>query len=144
MVDIMKKEKFDTHLKIDRNTISNKFDTLINHIKNFLKAIKNGKFKDISNFEIYYYYISNIYEVKIDIDYYLFIMQHYYDWSRGLNDKSLVSRYERYKHELKLFFDKINIKFPDLGDSDSDNDNDSDSDIEIFINSDSDSDSDSE
>ena len=134
MVDIMEKEEFDTHVKIDRDIISNKFDSLIKYIKRFLRATENGKLKDISNFEFDYYDIDNIYEVKFSICYYLSLIQNYYNWIRGLNDKSLVSRYERYKHDLELFLSKINIKHQDTGDSDtetcSDSDSDSDSDSE--------------
>ena len=128
MSDIMKKEEFDTHVKIDCDIISNKFDSLMKFIRRFLKAKKNGKLKDISNFEFCYYDIDNIYEVKFSIDYYLFLIQNYYDWTRGLNDKSLVSRYERYKHDLELFLSKINIKLQDTGDSDTETCSDSDSD----------------
>ena len=138
MVDIMEKEEFDTHVKIDRDIISNKFDSLIKYIKNFLKATKNGKLKDISNFEFDYYDIDNIYEVKFSIYYYLSLIQNYYDWSRGLNDKSLVSRYERYKHDLELFLSKINIKLQDTGDSDTETCSDSDSDSGSDTDSDSD------
>ena len=128
MSDIMEKEVLDTYVKIDGDIISNKFDTLMKFIKRFLRATENGKFKDISNFEFGYVDIDNIYEVKFSIDYYLSVIQHYYDWSRGLNDKSLVSRYERYKHDLELFLSKINLKLQDTGDSDSDSDSDSDCD----------------
>ena len=132
MSDIMEKEVFDTHVKIDRDIISNKFDSLMKFIKRFLRAKENGKLKDISNFEFGYFDTDNIYEVKFSIDYYLSLIQNYYDWSRGLNDKGLVSRYERYKHDLELFLSKINLKLQDTGDSDtetcSDSDSDSDSD----------------
>ena len=132
MCDIMEEEDLDTYVKIDGNIISNKFDTLMKFIKRFLRATENGKFKDISNFEFGYVDIENIYDVKFSIYYYLSLIQYYYDWSRGLNDKSLVSRYERYKHDLVLFLSKINLKLQDTGDSDtescSDSDSDSDSD----------------
>ena len=128
MSDIMEKEEFDTHVKFDRDIISNKFDTLMKFITRFLKAKENGKLKDISNFEFVYIDITNIYEVKFSINYYLHLIQHYYDWTRALNDKSLVSRYERYKHDLKLFLSNINLKLQDTGDSDSETCSDSDSD----------------
>ena len=128
MSDVMEKDVLDTHVKIDRDNISNKFDTLMKFIKRFLRATKNGKFKDISNFEFHYLDIGNIYEVKFSIDYYLSLIQHYYDWTRGLNDKSLVSRYERYRHDLELFLSKINLKLQDTGDSDTESCSDSDSD----------------
>ena len=82
--------------------------------------------KDISNFEFEYFDIDNIYEVKFSIKYYLSLIIDYYDWNRGLNDKSLVSRYERYKHDLELFLSKINLNLEDSGDSDTETYSDSD------------------
>lgn len=130
--DIMEEEEeiFDTYKKTDSNIFSNKYDSLIKFIKRFLRATENGKLKDISNFEFGYYDIDNIYEVKFSIDYYLYLIQNYYDWNRGLNDKGLVSRYERYKHDLELFLSKINLKLQDTGDSDTETCSDSDSDSE--------------
>ena len=127
MSDIMEEDIFDIYKKTDSHIFSNKFDSLIKFIKRFLRATENGKLKDISNFEFGYYDIDNIYEVKFSIYYYLSLIQNYYDWSRGLNDKSLVSRYERYKHDLELFLSKINIKLQDTGDSDTETCSDSDS-----------------
>ena len=127
MSDIMEEDIFDIYKKTDSHIFSNKFDSLIKFIKRFLRATENGKLKDISNFEFDYYDIDNIYEVKFSIYYYLSLIQNYYDWSRGLNDKSLVSRYERYKHDLELFLSKINLKLQDTGDSDTETCSDSDS-----------------
>ena len=127
MSDIMEEDIFDIYKKTDSHIFSNKFDSLIKFIKRFLRATENGKLKDISNFEFGYYDIDNIYEVKFSIYYYLSLIQNYYDWSRGLNDKGLVSRYERYKHDLELFLSKINIKLQDTGDSDTETCSDSDS-----------------
>ena len=84
----------------DNNFKSHKLDRIMKFIKNFLRAQENGRLKDISNFEFDYFEINNIYEIKKDIYYYYSIIQNYYDWSRGLNDESLVSRYEIYKHDL--------------------------------------------
>ena len=89
---------------------SNKLDRIMKFIKRFLKAQKNGRLKDISNFEFEYIDIENLYEIKKDIVYYYSIIQNYYDWSRGLNDESLVCRYEIYKNDLDLFFSKLNIE----------------------------------
>ena len=130
MSDIMEEDNFDIYKKTDSHIFSNKFDSLIKFIKRFLRATENGKLKDISNFEFGYYDIDNIYEVKFSIYYYLSLIQNYYDWSRGLNDKGLVSRYERYKHDLELFLSKINLKLQDTGDSDTETCSDSDSDSE--------------
>ena len=127
MSDIMEEDIFDIYKKTDSHIFSNKFDSLIKFIKRFLRATENGKLKDISNFEFGYYDIDNIYEVKFSIYYYLSLIQNYYDWSRGLNDKGLVSRYERYKHDLELFLSKINLKLQDTGDSDTETCSDSDS-----------------
>ena len=134
MSDIMEEDVNDRYVKTDSDTISNKFDRLMKFIKNFLRAQENGKLKDISNLEFGYGDVDSIYEVKFSNRYYLSLMQHYYDWSRGLNDKGLVSRYERYKHDLLLFLSKINLKFQDTGDSDSETCSDSDS--ETCIDSD--------
>ena len=130
MSDIMEEDIFDIYKKTDSHIFSNKFDSLIKFTKRFLRATENGKLKDISNFEFGYYDIDNIYEVKFSIYYYLSLIQNYYDWSRGLNDKGLVSRYERYKHDLELFLSKINLKLQDTGDSDTETCSDSDSDSE--------------
>ena len=127
MIDIMEEDNLDKYKKTDSHIFSNKFDSLIKFIKTYLRATENGKLKDISNFEFDYYDIDNIYDVKFSIDYYLFLIQNYYDWNRGLNDKDLVSRYDRYKHYLELFLSKINLKLQDTDYSDSDSDSDSDS-----------------
>ena len=128
MSDIMEEVEFDKPVKTDREIICNKFDRLIKFIKIFLRAQENGKLKDISNFEFEYFDIDNIYEVKFSIKYYLSLIIDYYDWNRGLNDKNLVSRYERYKHDLELFLSKINLNLEDNGDSDTETYSDSDSD----------------
>ena len=104
-------------------------------IKRFLRAQENGRLKDISNFEFDYFDIKNIYEIKKDINYYYSIIQNCYDWSRGFNDESLVSRYEIYKHDLELFLSKLNIEIEDIDDEDFDSFDD-DYDI-IFPDSDS-------
>ena len=39
-----------------------------------------------------------------------------YDWSKGVNDESLVSRYDIYKHDLELFLSKLNIEIEDTDD----------------------------
>ena len=119
------------------NFNSNKLDRIMKFIKRFLKAQKNGRLKDISNFEFEYFHIENLYEIKKDINYYYSIIQVYYDWSRGLNDESLVSRYEIYKHDLELFFSKLNIEIEDTDDDSCDDSCDDDYDI-VFPDSDSD------
>ena len=108
-----------------------KLDRIMEYIKNFLRAQERGKFKDISNLEFDYFDINNIYEIKKDINYYYSIIQLVYDWSKGVNDKSLVSRYDIYKHDLELFLSKLNIEIEDT-------DSDSDIDIEDFDSDDSD------
>ena len=125
MSDIMEEDNFDIYKKTDSHIFSNKFDSLIKFIKRFLRATENGKLKDISNFEFGYYDVDNMYEVKFNTYYYLSLIQIYYDWSRGLNDKGLLSRYERYKHDLELFLSKINLKLQDTGDSDTETCSDS-------------------
>ena len=100
----------------DNNFKSHKLDRIMKFIKIFLRAQENGRLKDISNFEFDYFHINNIYEIKKDIYYYYSIIQNYYDWSRGLNDKGLLSRYEIYKHDLELFFSKLNIEIEDTDD----------------------------
>ena len=82
-----------------------------------MRAQEKGKFTDISNLEFGYYDINNIYEIKKDIDYYYSIIQVLYDWSKGKDDESLVSRYEIYKHDLELFLSKLNIGIEDTDDS---------------------------
>ena len=121
----------------DNNFKSHKLDRIMKFIKRFLRAQENGRLKDISNFDFDYFHINNIYEIKKDIYYYYSIIQNYYDWSRGVNDESLVSRYEIYKHDLELFLSRLNIEIQDT-------DGDSDSDIEDFDISFSDSDDDSD
>ena len=108
-----------------------KLDRIMEYIKNFLRAQERGKFKDISNLEFDYFDINNIYEIKKDTNYYYSIIQLVYDWSKGVNDKSLVSRYDIYKHDLELFLSKLNIEIEDT-------DSDSDIDIEDFDSDDSD------
>ena len=76
-----------------------KLDKVMKMIKRFLRAQEKGKFKDISHLEFDYFDINNIYEIKKDINYYYSIIQELYDWSRGKDDESLVSRYEIYKHD---------------------------------------------
>ena len=96
---------------------SHNLDRIMKMIKRFLRAQEKGKFKDISNLEFGYYDINNIYEIKKDINYYYSIIQVLYDWSRGKDDESLVSRYEIYKHDLELFLSKLNIGIEDTDDS---------------------------
>ena len=113
----------------DNEFKSHKLDRIMKFIKRFLRAQENGRLKDISDFEFDYFDINNIYEIKKDINYYYSIIQNCYDWSRGFNDESLVSRYEIYKNDLELFFSKLNIEIEDTDDScDSFYDYDSDSD----------------
>ena len=125
----------------DKEFKSHKLDRIMKFIKRFLRAQENGRLKDISNFEFDYFHINNIYEIKKDIYYCYSIIQNYYDWSRGLNDESLVSRYEIYKNDLELFFSKLNIEIEDTDDDSCDSVDDYDI---IFTDSDSDSDSDSD
>lgn len=129
-------DEFDENIKMDSVTLSNKLDILMKFIKRFLIAQENGKLKDITNFEFDYTDISNIEDFKTSLDYYFSILSVLYDWSRGLNDKSLVSRYERYKRDLKLFFSKINYNSDFICDSDTE----SCSDVETFCDSDCNSD----
>ena len=121
----------------DNNFKSHKLDRIMKFIKRFLRAQERGKLKDISNFEFDYFDIDYIYEIKKDIDYYYDIIENYYDWRRGKNDESLVSRYEIYKHDLELFFSKLNIEIEDTDDDSCDSVDDYDI---IFPDSDSDSD----
>ena len=118
---------------------SHKLDKVMKMIKRFLRAQEKGKFKDISNLEFDYFHINNIYEVKKGIDYYYAIIQDRYDWIRGKDDESLVSRYEIYKHDLELFLSKLCIEIEDTDDDSCDSDDDYDI---IFTDRDSDSDSD--
>ena len=104
----------------DKEFKSHKIDRIMKFIKIFLRAQENGRLKDISNFEFDYFDINNIYEIKKDIYYYYSIIQEFYDWSRGFNDESLVSRYEIYKHDLELFFSKLSIEIEDTDDDDCD------------------------
>ena len=106
-------------------------------IKRFLRVQEKGKFKDISNLEFDYFDINNIHEIKKDIYYYYSIIQNCYDWSKGKDDESLVSRYEIYKHDLELFLSKLNIEIEDTDDDSFDSVDDYDI---IFPDSDSDSD----
>ena len=115
-----------------------KLDRIMKYIKKFLRAQEKGKFKDISNLEFDYFDINNIYEIKKNIYYYYSIIQVVYDWSKGVNDESLVSLYEIYKHDLELFLSKLNIEIEDTDDDDCCFD-DHDYDIELsFTNDDSD------
>ena len=120
---------------------SHKLDRIMKFIKTFLRAQEKGKFKDISHLEFDYFDINNIYEIKKDIQYYYSIIQELYDWSRGKNDKTSVSRYDIYKHDLELFLSKLNIEIEDTDDEDccfDDYDIDysgfSDSDSDLFLN----------
>ena len=97
---------------------SHKLDRIMKFIKTFLRAQEKGKFKDISHFEFDYFDINNIYKIKKDIQYYYSIIQELYDWSRGKNDKTSVSRYDIYKHDLELFLSKLNIEIEDTDDED--------------------------
>ena len=118
---------------------SHKLDKIMKMIKRFLRAQEKGKFKDISNLEFDYFDINNIYKIKKDIYYYYSIIQEVYDWSKGKDDESLVSRYEIYKHDLELFLSKLNIEIEDTDDDSCDSVDDYEI---IFPDSDSDSDSD--
>ena len=120
---------------------SNKLDRAMSYIKKFLRAQEKGKFKDITHIELDYFDIENIYEIKNDIHYYYSIIQEYYDWSRGENDKGFLSRYDIYKHDLELFLSKLNIEIEDSDDDSCDSDDNYNI---IFSDSDSDIDSDSE
>ena len=126
---------------VQEEFISNKLDRAMSYIKKFLRAQENGKFKDISHIELDYFDIENIYEIKKDIHYYYSIIQEYYDWSRGENDKGFLSRYDIYKHDLELFLSKLNIEIEDSDDDSCDSDDNYNI---IFSDSDSDIDSDSE
>ena len=95
-----------------------KLDKIMKMIKRFLRAQEKGKFKDISNLEFDYFDISNIYEIKKDIYYYYSIIQELYDWSKGKDDESLVSRYDIYKHDLELFLSRLNIEIEYSDDDD--------------------------
>ena len=133
---------------------SHKLDRIMKFIKTFLRAQEKGKLKDISHLEFDYFDINNIYEIKKDIHYYYSIIQELYDWSRGKNDKTSLSRYDIYKHDLELFLSKLNIEIEDTYDEDccfddedfcfdnysgfSDSDSDSDSENLDFSNTDSD------
>ena len=114
---------------------SHKLDRIMKFIKKILRAQEKGKLKDISNLEFDYFHINNIYEVKKNIDYYYAIIQDRYDWSRGKDDESLVSRYEIYKHDLELFLSKLCIEIEDTDDDSCDSNDDYDI---IFTDSDSD------
>ena len=111
-----------------------KLDKIMKMIR-FLRAQEKGKFKDISNLEFDYFDINNIYEIKKDIYYYYSIIQEVYDWSKGKDDESLVSRYEIYKHDLELFLSKLNIEIEGTNDDSCDSVDDYDI---IFTDSDSD------
>ena len=100
----------------DNEFKSHKLDNIMQMIKRFLRAQEKGRLKDISNFEFDYFDINNIYEIKKDIYYYYSIIQNCYDWSKGVNDESLVSRYDIYKHDLELFLSKLNIEIEDTDD----------------------------
>ena len=93
-----------------------KLDNIMKIIKRFLRAQEKEKFKDISNLEFDYFDINNIYEIKKDINFYYSIIQVVYDWSNGVNDESLVSRYEIYKHDLELFLSRLSIEIEDTDD----------------------------
>ena len=126
----------------DNDFKDHKLDRIMKFIRRFLRVQENGRLKDISNLEFDYFDINNIYEIKKGIYYYYAIIQNCYDWSRGFNDESLVSRYEIYKHDLELFLSKLNIEIEDTDDDDDDScDSVDDYDI-IFSDSDDDSDSD--
>ena len=136
--EINKEFSYITHImKNEENDFKNyKLDRIMKYIKKFLRAQEKGKFKDISNLEFDYFDINNIYEIKKDIYYYYSIIQVVYDWSKGVNDESLVSRYDIYKHDLELFLSRLNIEIEDTDDDSCDS---CDSDISF-----SDSDDDSE
>ena len=115
----------------------NKLDRIMKFIKRFLKAQKNGRLKDISNFKFEYFDIENLYEIKKDIVYFYSIIQDNYDCSIDLNDEILEIRYE-IKNDLDLFFSKLNIEIEDTDeytyeDSDDDSCDDYDDDYEIVI-----------
>ena len=121
----------------DNEFKSHKLDRIMKFIKRFLRAQEKGRLKDISNFEFNKDVISNIIELKKNLSEYFFLIQNLYDWRRGDDDESLISRYEIYKYDLELFFSKLNIEI-EYSDSDSDTDYD---DYEIIL-PDSDDDSD--
>ena len=95
---------------------SHKLDRIMKFIKTFLRAQEKGKFKDISHLEFDHFDINN-------------------DWSRGKNDKTSVSRYDIYKHDLELFLSKLNIEIEDTDDDDCCFDDD-DYDIELTFSDD--------
>ena len=143
---INKEFRYITYFMENEENLENDFkdyklDKIMKMIKRFLRAQEKGKFKDISNLEFDYFDISNIYEIKKDIYYYYSIIQELYDWSKGRDDESLVSRYDIYKHDLELFLSKLNIEIEDTDDGSCDSVDDFDI---IFSDSDDDSDSDSE
>ena len=111
-----------------------KLDKIMKMIKRFLRAQEKGKFKDISNLKFDYFDINNIYEIKKDIYYYYSIIQLVYDWSQCIDDESLVSRYDIYKHDLELFFSKLNIEIEDTDDDSCDSGDDFD--IELSFSDD--------
>ena len=94
-----------------------KVDRIMGIVKRFLRAQEKGRLKDISDFEFDYDDIHNIIKLKEDLPEYYCFIQNLHDWSKY--DESLVSRYEIYKHDLELFFSKLNIEDED-SDSDSD------------------------
>ena len=135
---------FMENIEYEKNDFKDyKLDKVMKMIKRFLRAQEKGKFKDISNHEFDYFDINNIYEIKKDINYYYSIIQVVYDWSKGVNDESLVSRYEIYKNDLELFFSRLNIEIEDTDDDD-DCSFDGDDYVISFSDSDDDSDDDSD
>ena len=123
----------------DNEFKSHKLDRIMKFIKRFLRAQEKGRLKDISNFEFNKDVISNIIELKKNLSEYFFLIQNLYDWRRGDDDESLISRYEIYKNDLELFFSKLKIE---IEDSDSDSDSDTDYDDYKIILPDSDDDND--
>ena len=110
-----------------------KVDRIMGFIKRFLIAQEKGKFKDISHIEFDYDDIYNIIKSKEDLPEYYCIIQNFHDW--GKYEKSFVSRYDIYKHDLELFFSKLNIE-----DVDTDDDYSCDDDYDIDYSGFSDSD----
>ena len=90
-------------------------------IKKFLRRQEKGKFKDISDFEIY----------EEDVNYLIEIKEKFYCYKLRydalINDYNPYPGFERIYHYFELFFNKLNIVYED-----SDSDCDSDSDREEF------------
>ena len=96
-----------------------KLDRIMKMIKRFLRAQETGKFKDISHLKFDHFDINNIYEVIKDISPFSSTCILEYVRCKGINDdnESLLSCYEKYKHDLDLFLSKLNIEIEYYDDS---------------------------